>query len=155
VGELELRYNNAESYYYIYNICPSTHNGYCRGYMNQVITVQANVPYEFTIKYAMSNVCGQVDTLEMYVETLPNRRRLAGQSTFAGNTAPGTWAKFTTAPFALDTAGDVLITLTWRNDPNNAVVLFKSISQTAVECKDPNFTPVCPVPSSSVALPSL
>ncbi len=109
-GTLELRKDPAIGNY-VWNSCPKAHAGYCRVYINQPIAVQAGVTYDFTIQYAMDGVRGQVNILEVFVETIPTRVRLFDASTFAGNT--NGWVDFATGPWTPTESADVVLTLTW------------------------------------------
>lgn len=131
-GELELRNNGQLNY--VYNKCPVGHSGYCRTYISQLITIQEGVDYQFKISYAMSNIRAQSNTLEMYVETFPDRARLFDQYIFSGNAAQ--WTDYTPPIFTAPSSGDVLLTLTWRNDPNDGIVMIKNVEFPPVVCAD-------------------
>ena len=108
-GQLELRGSSAAGYY-VWHMCPAGTAGYCRVYLNQLITVKAGVTYDFSFEYSVSSVRNQVNTVEFYVETLPARDRLFNQFTYTGNTA---WTTFSAGPWTATVSGDVLFTLTW------------------------------------------
>jgi hypothetical protein len=59
----------------------------------------------------MDGVRGQINTLEVYVETMPARVRLFDEITFAGNT--NGWVDFTTGPWTPTEFADVILTFTW------------------------------------------
>ncbi|KAK3906163.1 hypothetical protein C8A05DRAFT_29948 [Staphylotrichum tortipilum] len=148
-GDLELR-NDPSFGNYVWNLCPKGHSGYCRVYMAQVVTVQAGVTYDFSFQYAMDNVRGQADTLEVTVTDLASRNRLWGDYTYAGNTAG--WVIFgTPSSWTAAESGDVLLTITWRNDPNDATVRIRGAALSAVECRNPVSTKTC---SAEPELPS-
>jgi hypothetical protein len=139
-GQLELR-NDPANGYYVWNFCPKTHSGYCRVYMSQLITVQAGVTYDFSFQYAVDGVRGSVDTIEMSVATYPQRATQFNQYTMTGNT--NEWATFNTNTWTPAVSGDIVLTLTWRNDPNDATVKIKSAAMSAVECRNPESTKTC------------
>lgn len=151
-GPLQLRQDPSAGFYYVWNQCPKGHSGYCRVYLNQVIRVVAGETYNFFTEYALSNVRGQTaNTFELYVETLPGRQRLFNEYTFVGNTAVGAWASWTTSgTFTAPTTADVLLTYTWRNDPNDAVVNIRRIDMKPVPCRAANPNTSC-TPSSTPA----
>jgi hypothetical protein len=144
VGSLELR-NNGQ-FNYVYNVCPKTHSGYCGVYLNQVVTIEKDAQYRFTTTYSMENVRAQSNTLQMSIQTLPSRRPIFNEYTFAGNSPQ--WTDFTTAVFTAPISGDVLLTLAWRNDPNDAVVLLKNVELAALECANPA-TRTCSDPAAT------
>ncbi len=109
MGQLELRGNSATGYY-VWSFCPAGTAGYCRIYMNQVITIKAGVTYDFSFEYSISSVRNQANTIDMYLDTLPSRTRLFGQNTASGNTA---WTTFKAGPWTATVSGDVLFTMTW------------------------------------------
>ncbi len=109
MGQLELRGSSATGYN-VWHFCPAGTSGYCRIYMNQVITIKAGVTYDFSFEYSISSVRNQANTIEMYVETLPAKSRLFNQYTAAGNTA---WTTFKAGPWTATISGDVLFTMTW------------------------------------------
>ena len=114
MGQLELRGSSATGYN-VWHFCPAGTSGYCRIYMNQVITIKAGVTYDFSFEYSISSVRNQANTIEMYVETLPAKSRLFNQYTAAGNTA---WTTFKAGPWTATISGDVLFTMTWyANSP--------------------------------------
>ncbi|KAK3357935.1 hypothetical protein B0T25DRAFT_427148, partial [Lasiosphaeria hispida] len=154
-GLLEMRYEK-DIGYYVRNTCPSSHIGYCRVHLNQVITVQEGVAYNFDTEYQIRNARAgaQIDVLEIYVETLPSRQRLFSELIYAQNTL---WTEFTTGSWIPNISGDVLLTFTWRNDASNAVVEIRQIVMVPLECQPPlveTSTKTCseePVPSSTAA----
>ncbi|KAK0711812.1 hypothetical protein B0H67DRAFT_450757, partial [Lasiosphaeris hirsuta] len=133
-GLLDMRYEE-DIGYYIRSTCPKTHSGYCRTFLNQVVSIQDGVEYDFDVLYQMRNVRNAVDTIEVYVETLDRNRRLFDQNIFSGNTAG--WVTFGSLSFTADFTGDVVFTITWRNDPNDAVVEIREIAMKPLECQPP------------------
>lgn len=79
--------------------------------MSQLITVQAGVTYDFSFQYAVDNVRGSVDTIEMSVASFPQRATLFNQYTYTGNT--NGWATFNTNTWTPAASGDIVLTLTW------------------------------------------
>jgi hypothetical protein len=47
------------------------------------------------------------------------------------------WTDFRTGPFTPTVSGDLLITVNWRNDPNNALVLIRNVVMQPTECRNP------------------
>ncbi|EAQ85313.1 predicted protein [Chaetomium globosum CBS 148.51] len=155
-GPLELR-NDPTNGHYVWNFCPKGHSGYCRVYLAQVITVQAGVTYDFSFQYAMDGVRASANTIEMTVATLPQRTTVFNQFTYSGNT--NGWATFNTNTWTPTASGDIVLTLTWRNDPNDATVKIKSAAMSAVECRNPESTKTCsaepePVTTTTVSTSS-
>ncbi|KAK0712399.1 hypothetical protein B0T26DRAFT_648981 [Lasiosphaeria miniovina] len=138
-GTLELR--SDASGYYVYSMCPKTHSGYCRSYINTVVSLTAGVEYDFTTIYSMSNVRNQVDILEIYVESFDRSTRYFDHWIYSGSTAG--WTTFQSLTFTATKTEDVVFTMTWRNDPNDAVVLFRSISMSPTECHTPTSDKTC------------
>ncbi|KEZ41653.1 hypothetical protein SAPIO_CDS6971 [Scedosporium apiospermum] len=134
-GILELRYDSAGGYYYVYNECPASHGGYCTVYIAQVISVEAGITYDFAIQYLMSNVRNQANFLQISISTLPSRTRIFTEYFSSGST--NGWTDFRTSPFTPTVSGDVLITVNWLNDPNNALVLIRNIVMQPTECRNP------------------
>jgi len=134
-GILELRYDSAGGYYYVYNECPASHGSYCTVYIAQVISVEAGITYDFAIQYLMSNVRNQANFLQISISTLPSRTRIFTEYFSSGST--NGWTDFRTGPFTPTVSGDVLITVNWLNDPNNALVLIRNIVMQPTECRNP------------------
>ncbi|KAM7183562.1 WSC domain containing protein [Rhypophila sp. PSN 637] len=150
-GPLELR-RDPTGFYYIYNICPRGHTGYCRVYLNQVIGIVAGETYNIAIEYQLANVRGATaNTLEIYLETLPSRQRLFGEFIYSGNTA---WTTWTTGSFVATTTANVLFTVTWRNDPNDAIVNIRRIDMKPLACRVANPNTSCAPSSTSTTTTS-
>lgn len=174
-GQLEVR-NDPAGGSYVWNFCPKTHDGFCRVYMNQVITVQAGVTYDFAIQYSLTGArANAVNTLHLYVETLPEKRLVFSPYTVALNTDG--WATFKPSPWTAPALGHIICTLHWyvsricrgagrrlslpqqiltrcvprANDPNDATVLIKGVSMTPVECRNPASTKTCSLESEPAA----
>ncbi|KAK5655865.1 hypothetical protein OQA88_5404 [Cercophora sp. LCS_1] len=137
-GQLELRYDSSTNSHYVYNFCPSGRNNWCVTYLAQVVTLQAGVDYEFEIEYQMSGVRSQNNLISMYLMTM-GRSTLFETYFYSGNTPAGQWSTWKSPTFRLDTAGDMILTLYWRNDPNNAQILIRNVKQTPTLCKDADF----------------
>lgn len=117
------------------NFCAKDHIGYCQVYLAQLVTVQAGVSYDFRAQYAMSNVRETVNRVTFQIDTSTRGTRYFQQFISAGNTD---WTTFGSNAWVSPVSGDIIFTVFWRNDPNDAVVKLRSVKFEAVECRIPD-----------------
>lgn len=152
-GDLELRPDpDFPSTYYVYNFCPTTMTSsyYCLIYLGQVVTLEAGVEYELDLDYRLSNVRPQDRAgISLLVLTIDDQF-IFEDHFYSGDTTGDQWSHWTSQRFQVQETGDYVIRVDPVNDPNDGVLMMRDIKQTPVLCKDPEFVPYCPGPSSSV-----
>ncbi|KAH6843257.1 hypothetical protein B0I37DRAFT_418374 [Chaetomium sp. MPI-CAGE-AT-0009] len=70
--------------------------------------------------------------------TSPQRATVFSRYIFANDT--NEWMTFNTNTWTPTKSGDLLMTLTWSNHPNDATVKTKNAAMPAVECRGPKST---------------
>lgn len=82
----------------------------------------------------MSNVRGTVG-MSVQLESVSRQTRYFQRQISASNTD---WTTFGTDAWVPTMSGDFLLTVIWRNDPNDALVKFRSLKLEAAECRVPD-----------------
>ncbi|KAK1834437.1 hypothetical protein QBC39DRAFT_230088, partial [Podospora conica] len=136
---------------YLRNFCAKGRSAYCSVYLAQIVTVQAGVSYDFSAQYAVSGVRQKVNTVSVQLNSLDRRTRYLEEFTYTGDTD---WTTFGTSEWVSPVSGDIFMTVIWRNDPNDAVVKYRSLKLEAVECRKPDSPLNCANQQSSTTTTS-